>query len=415
MTSLTAVRRRPFFGWYIVGASSVAFLFAFGFIYSFSVFGKPISEVIGYDAEAVAVLFSISYTVFQLAGFVTGLVVDKTGPRLLVAIGGLLFGIGLIFASRATTNLQIATAYGLGVGLGLSCIYVPVTDVVGNWFIRSRGYATGLTVAGMGLGNLLIPPIAATMIARYGVRPTLAACGIIALLAIPAMSLPLVPKPEDMDLLPDGDLEPPQDLAAMEGGLSLGDAVRSRDFWCLYASVGFASFGLFLPFAHLAGYASLHGASVQVAALIVSMVGAGVLVSRLVLGRYLDRVAPRALVRASMAVLAVDMAFWFVARSPLPLGLFAIVFGICYATNNSVQPALVLDYFGERHGGALIGLLFSAAIPGSLLGPPLAGQIVDSTHSYNLAIAFATVAFLLATIVMCFLPEPSMRPGAEIN
>ena len=403
-------RRRPFYGWYIVGSSSTAFLLAFGFIYSFSVFAKPISHMIGYDHEGVAALFSVSYTVFQLAGFVTGTIADKTGPRALVAIGGVFLGVGILIASRATNNLEIAAAYGMGVGVGLACIYVPATEVVGDWFIRGRGFATGLTVAGMGLGNLLIPPIAASMIIRYGIRSTLAGYGMIALIAIPAASILLVAKPEDLGQLPDGDTDPSEALAEEESGSSVREALHSRSFWMLYFSVFLASFGLFLPFAHLDNYATHHGASPEIAAVIVSMIGLGVVVSRVVLGRFFDRFAPRHLVTVAMGFLAASMLLWLGVGSPVLLGIFAVIFGICYAINNALQPALVLDYFGEKHGGALIGLLFSAAVPGGLFGPTVAGEILDRIGTLKPAIALGGIAFLLAMISLLFIPEPALAP-----
>jgi MFS family permease len=398
-------RRRPFYGWYIVSASSFAFFLGFGFIYSFGVFAQPIARMVGYDVEAVIALFAISYTVFQVAGFLTGFLGDIAGPRQTVAAGGVLLGLGLLASSRATNNIELAAAFGIGVGLGLACMYVPVTDVVGCWFVRNRGYAMGLTVAGMGLGNLLIPQLAEAMISAYGIRATLAVCGLVALISIPALSLVFVRKPEDKGLYPDGDREPSENLADIGGGVTLREALHSRSFWFLYASILFGSFAMFLPFAHLTVYASQLGIVRRIAAILVSLIGAGTLISRLVLGRILDRFAPRMVIIVTFGVLTLDMLLWLDARTPLLLGVFALIFGIAYSTANAVQPELVLDYFGEKHGGELLGLVFTAAAPGSLLGPTLAGQLFDVTGTYRLAIVVGAAAFALAMLSLCFMPK----------
>jgi MFS family permease len=406
--STAGQRHRRFFGWQIVAASSLAYCLAFGFIYSFGVFAGPIARTIGYDVEGVTALFSIGYTIFQLAGFAAGWLVDRIQPRLMVTAGGLLLGGGLIAASRSTTNIQISLAFGVGVGIGLACIYVPAIGVVGDWFIRNRTYATGITVAAMGLGNLLLPPLAELLIDRYGIRTTLFLFGVMMIVIIPVAAQFLVATPEALGQYPDGDLEPPAHLAEAEGGETVRQALRSRRFWLLYASIFFASFAIFLPYTHLQKYATLHGASADVGALLVSTLGLGMIVGRLGLGRYTDRIAPRKLIVVAGGLLVLSMLFWLNTTAPALLAIFALIFGFSYATNSALQPALVLDYFGERHGDALIGLLFTAAAPGTLLGPTLAGQFFDSTGSYGLPIAAGTLVCALALACLLFLPDTTL-------
>ena len=81
-----------------------------------------------------------------------------------------LTGIGLAAASIARTLPEVYLAYGLGVGVGVGLAYVPAVGAVQRWFIERRGFAGGLAVSGIGVGTLVVPPVAAFLIERVGWR-----------------------------------------------------------------------------------------------------------------------------------------------------------------------------------------------------------------------------------------------------
>jgi OFA family oxalate/formate antiporter-like MFS transporter len=68
----------------------------------------------------------------------------------------ILTGMGLAIASAARSLAEVYAAYGLGVGLGVGCSYVPAVGAVQRWFARRRGFASGLAVSGIGVGTLAV-------------------------------------------------------------------------------------------------------------------------------------------------------------------------------------------------------------------------------------------------------------------
>jgi MFS family permease len=94
------------------------------------------------------------------------IVFDRWGSRRLAVIGMILTGTGLAIASTARSLAEVYAAYGLGVG----CSYVPAVGAVQRWFVRRRGFASGLAVSGIGVGTLVMPPLAAAFIAAFGWR-----------------------------------------------------------------------------------------------------------------------------------------------------------------------------------------------------------------------------------------------------
>ena len=126
--------------------------------------------------------------VFRTWG-VTGPLADRWGSRRLAVSGMILTGLGLGAASVARNLTEVYAAYGLGVGLGIGCSYVPAVGAVTRWFVRRRGFASGLAVSGIGVGTLLVPPLVAWSIDVLGWRGTYLILGVFAIVVGAGMAL----------------------------------------------------------------------------------------------------------------------------------------------------------------------------------------------------------------------------------
>ncbi|MGO4839045.1 MFS transporter, partial [Rhizobiaceae sp. 2RAB30] len=132
-----------FYGWVVVAAAFVVTFVGFGSAYTFSSFVEALQHEFGASRGAVSLVFSIAGFLYFGLGVVSGPLADRWGARKLVACGMLLVGLGLILAGRAGTITQVYLAYGLGIGLGVGCAYVPAVGTVQRWFVRRRGLASG--------------------------------------------------------------------------------------------------------------------------------------------------------------------------------------------------------------------------------------------------------------------------------
>src|SRR5205823_32653 len=159
---------RIFRGWLVVaGAFAITFV-GFGCAYTFSAFLEPLQRDFGASRGSVSLVFSLAGFLYFGLGIVSGPLADRWGSRRLAIAGMLLVGLGLAAASVARSLGEIYLAYGLGVGLGVGLSYVPVVGAVQRWFVRRRGFASGLAVSGIGVGTLVMPPLAALLIALVG-------------------------------------------------------------------------------------------------------------------------------------------------------------------------------------------------------------------------------------------------------
>jgi MFS family permease len=298
------------------------------------------------------------------------------------------------------------------VGLGVGLTYVPAVGAVQRWFVRRRGFASGLAVAGIGAGNLVFPPLAAALIGAAGWRAAYLVLGLLVLVTTLAAALLIERGPEVRGLGPDGD-PPAAGGQAAAWGLTVGEALRSRPFRLFYLAAVATGLGIFIPFVHVAPYATDRGISEFNAALIVGAIGAGSVAGRLALGGMADRVGRRQAMIGSFLLMALTLASWLAATELWSLLIFAFVFGVGYGGFVALAPALTTDYFGVRHAGAIIGLLYTSVALGTLVGPTLAGVAFDLRDSYTLPIVLSAAANLVAAACLTALEDPQRFRAAR--
>jgi MFS family permease len=182
-------------------------------------------------------------------------------------------------------------------------------------------------------------------------------------------------------------------------GASIKDAIRSRRFIGLYAACLACSFAAFIPFVHLAPYAIDHHIARSSAVLLVSVIGVGSTVGRFFVGSLADRIGRSLALAATYAGMALTLVIWLSSTSFWPLAAFAMLFGIAYGSWVALLPAVVMDFFGGRNVSGLIGILYTSAGIGTLIGPSAAGFAYDFSHSYVLPITVGILANVAAAAI----------------
>jgi len=398
-------RPRLFYGWWVVTAAFAVTFVGFGSAYTFSAFVESLQRDFGASRGSVSLVFSLAGFLYFGLGIVSGPLADRFGSRRLAVAGMILTGLGLAAASMARSLMEVYAAYGIGVGLGVGCAYVPAIGAVQRWFVRRRGFASGLAVSGIGVGTLVMPPLATWLIASLGWRGAYLVLGILTATIGGGLSLLIENDPRDRHLGPDGDPPQPRAPSSKADGASVGEAIRSRRFISLYAACLICSFGVFVPFVHLVPYARDHGVAAASAVLLLGVIGIGSTAGRFFLGGLADRIGRQRSLLLMFAGMALALASWAIATGPWSLGAFAFVFGIFYGGWVAVLPAVVMDYFGGRNVSGLIGILYTSVAFGTLVGPSAAGFAFDFSHSYTVAILVSACANIVAVIIVATIPD----------
>lgn len=383
-------------GWVAVAVAFVSTGTVFGVAYGFGAFFAPMAAEFGSGNGATSAVFSLTAFCFFTLGSVTGRAADRFGPRPVLLLGAAALAVGLLVTSRVQQLWAGYLSYGLGVGVAVACGYVPMIAVVSAWFDRRRGLALAVAVAGIGVGTLVGAPVAAALIGAYGWRTTfvvLGAGGAVLLLGCAAAVRrpPRVPGPAPL---------PVRELA------------RTGAFASLYASTVLAALALFVPLVFLPSFAATLGADPVAGATLVGIVGVASVLGRLAIGGLADRLGRIRTYQASFAILAASFPIWALARSYGALVVFAVVLGVGYGGWIALQPAVIADVFGLRGLGGVVGLIYTAAGVGALVGPPVAGLLIDVSAGYGGAVLLSGLAglgSLLALLPLGRLPRPADR------
>ncbi|HZC45901.1 MAG TPA: MFS transporter [Candidatus Acidoferrum sp.] len=383
--------------WRMVAATFVALCAVYGVAYSFGAFFKPMAAEFGADRSATSAVFSITVLVWCFLGPVTGHLSDRFGPRIVVATGALVMGAGLALTAMIDRLWIGYLTYGIGVGVGVACAYVPMVAVVGGWFLRRRNTALGVAVAGIGFGTVFGAPIAAASIDHLGWRATYLAFA--AATSAILFGCALI-------------VERPPVHVTPSRVVKLRDALRSPAFGFLYASSVAVSIVVFVPFVYLPSFARDHGAGEFGSAALVGIIGGASVAGRMGLGSLADRAGVVRLYQASFLVLALSYGIWLAAASYPVMVVFALVMGAGYGGYVALSPAVIAHLFGTNRMGTVLGALYTSGGFGAMAGPPIVGLIIDRTGSYRVAIAaaFAVAIASFALLIPLSRCEPASEP-----
>jgi MFS family permease len=408
---LTAKRVRSwaqdvFFGWWIVAGAVVLHMLLAGLLLqSYGTYVVFLQADFGWSKTALAVGFSILQA-GGLIGPVQGWLLERFGPRSVMQVGILLFGVGFMLLSQIGSLAGFYLVFVvIAVGASLGG-FLSFTTVVVNWFERRRGAALALVQTGMSVGGLAVPLIALAM-AGYGWRATAFFSGLLILL----VGLPIVQlmrsRPEDYGLAPDG--APPGDKSSSNvkpGGhdFTLLEAMRTRAFWFLSFGHALAMVVVSAVTVHLVAHLSEGlGYSVQGAAVIVTLMIGFSMVGQLIGGLLGDHFEKRLI--ATFAMFAHAAALLAVAYAPslAVVILFAALHGTAWGARGPLMQAIRADYFGRRYFATIMGTSLVIVMLGMLAGPIIAGYLADTLGNYRLGFtilaslaACGSVFFLLA-------------------
>jgi MFS family permease len=379
--------------WVVVGAAFISTFTVFGVVYSFGAFFDSMASEFGIGRGATALMFSVTTALYFTLGLVTGRLADRFGPRPVLIFGAVALGTGLIVTSRVSSIWVGYATYGIGVGIAAACGYVPMVATVGAWFDKKRTLALGISVSGIGAGTLVFAPVSSALIEAYGWRTSYVILGVAGTTLLLVASI--------------GAFRPHVPVGSTR--VNLGQVVRNRSFLSLYAASLLASMALFVPFVFIKSYATERGIDSGLAAALVGIIGASSIIGRLGIGALGTRWGTTALMQGSFALMTLSYLLWLFADGTyLVLVAFAVVMGVGYGGFIALSPAVVATLFGTVGMATILGAVYTSAGLGGLIGPPIAGEIIDRI-SYPAGIIFALVMTGLGTIALLALPRAS-RP-----
>ena len=361
--------------------------------YVWTLFTHPLGTALGVSPAALQVTFSLLIALQTFFSPFQGWLVERFGPRRLIATGGLLSGFSWVLAAHAHSLTALFLTYGVMGGLGTGIVYIGVVGQMVGWFPDRRGLATGVVAAGYGMGAILTTfPIAAS-IAAVGHQATLlqfgTLFGLIGFLAALGLKPPPVARSDN--------LTPGTETWVM---------LQTPIFWLMFAMMAMMSTSGLMVIAQTANFATEFG----VAKLIVW--GAPALPLALTLDRFTngltrpifgtvsDRLGRENTMFLAFAFEAMAMTAWLTTRgNPL---LFVLLSGVVFfgwGEIFSLFPATLTDTFGLRHATRNYGCLYIAQGVGSIFGGPLASLLHEASGTWVSVFYVAIAADALSAVL----------------
>ncbi len=356
-----------------------------GATYSWSVYVQDIKSLLGLTQAQAQIPFSVFYFVFPATMVVSGLILNRVGPRFSAMLGGTLFALGWIIGSFGLSNFYF-TIFGNGVlaGIGAGIAYIVPISTCMKWFPHQKGLVTGIAVAGFGGGAALVSKIGGYLLIQ-GATPfdSFKFFGIAFLLLTVAAGFFMV-NPDDTT----------EQLAKPAPFVK---TITNSGFLILY----FAMFsGLAAGFAVNANIKELFtGTNAGVGVTAVALFAVANAAGRVIWGSLFDRFSTKNVIQANLLAQALLLIFaGLILCSATGLLIFSTLAGFNYGGVLVLYAGAVARIWGAQSVATTYGWLFSANIP-SAVAPLAAAYCYDKTGSFSLAL-WAIALLILGAMVL---------------
>ncbi len=378
--------------------------------YGFTVFFLPVSHDLGLNRTRTSLVFSLARAEGAIEAPLIGYLVDRFGPKPLMASAALLAGIGYILLSWIDGYVGFLVVYLGLISLAYSAGFIQTPMVVANsWFIRRRARAMTVVGSAVTVGGTLITPLLAIVVTRWGWRWGAFLAGCAFLFVCVPLSLRIKRSPETVGLLPDGEpaaekaAPSPSESVAVAPRLDVPDvtatnALKTLEFWSLafsmLARVGAQS----TMMVHFIPMMVWKGITQERAALVLSIFALLNLGNHFFLGWVADRMNKPRLLSLWMLLPISALVILASGQTVVSIWFFAALFSTLDAAF-PVTWATSGDFFGRKYFATIRGNMTFIYMWGSALGPVIAGYLYDQTQSYT-AVLWGMVATLSVSVLL---------------
>ncbi len=409
-----ALNRRFFYGWVIVAITITVSLTTWGVRSAPSVMIKSLEAEFGWTRAEISSAIAIGLFMTAVSAPFGGSLLDKLGPRRILAGVMLLSGVAVLGASQMSSLWQMSLLWGVFVGIATGISGVVGASVATRWFVHRRGLVQGVLGAGGSVGQLVFLPLLAWLTVTYGWREMTVILAIIVLATLAPVLLLMRNDPEDIGLLPLGATEAVVHDSPPSSSAVIKRASRVPEFWLLAGSFficGATSNGIVLQ--HFQAHAVDHGISTVEASSALAVMGAMNFVGVLISGWMTDRHDPRKLLAVFYTFRAISLFFLpiFTDMGIPGLTVFAVLFGLNYISTVPPTIALCSDLFGRRNVGTIYGWVLGSHQLGAALLAYLGGVMHDSLGNYTLAFISSGVLAIFGGVMAMRIdrtPQPEL-------
>uniref|UniRef100_A0A1A7W9M8 Solute carrier family 16, member 5 (Monocarboxylic acid transporter 6) n=1 Tax=Iconisemion striatum TaxID=60296 RepID=A0A1A7W9M8_9TELE len=426
-------------GWVVLVATILVLALTLGFPSCVGIFYTDLQNEFQATNSETSWVPSIMTSVLHAGGPFCSVLVDKFGCRATVMLGGVLSGVGMAASSFTRSMTELYITAGVVTGLGFCFSFQPAVTILGHYFVRRRAFANAMSSTGTALGLCILPFLGNYLHTQFGWRGSFLILGAILLncCVCGAVMRPLEPNrhrgPPLMDHKPPSDQEDERKqkgrlrtmwsyvAASMSKHMAFDQLCNNRRY-CVYAiGITFMMLGFVVPLIYLVPYATGNNMEPSQAALLLSILGIVNIVVRPPFGiifnmpwfkgRHIYVFASALLVNGlsnSICCLGADFPV---------LVMYVVTYGLSMSVVGSLMFTVLMDILEMSRFPSALGLLAVMESVTLLIGPPLAGVLVDKTRTYSYvfitcsAIVASSAVYLM--LAFCWLDKMEMKASKQ--
>lgn len=387
---------------YMLIGSAIILALSLGIRHAFGLYLVPMSHEFGWGHNVFSLAIAMQNLIWGAVQPITGAFADKYGSKVVVAVGGALYSIGLLLMAVSSTGALLNFSAGLILGLALSATSFPVLlSAVGRAaHPDKRSMAMGIASAAGSFGQFIMLPSTLLLLQSIGWSAALAVSAVLAALIVPLAWMLKAPMY----------VAPSANSAQNKPSLSFKDvlviAKNHRPFWFL--ALGFFVCGFQVVFIgiHLPGYLIDHGYSAATGTIFLALVGLFNIVGTYSAGWLGGKFSKPHLLMWLYGLRGLTI----IGFLTLPLSLwtiyaFGVIMGLLWLSTVPLTNGIVANMFGVKYLTTLSGIVFFTHQIGSFFGGWLGGLNHDMTGNYNMIWAGSIVLSVFGVLVHLFVTE----------
>ena len=372
--------------------------------YVWTLFTKSFQDGLGTSLSNIQWTFSILIILQTWLSPLQGYLVDKFGPRLLIAVGCLMSGAGWVTSAYATSLTGLYFTYGLFCGIGTGIVYIGIIGLMVRWFPDRRGFATGMVAAGYGFGAIATTFPISSMMASAGYQHTLVVFGIILGLVGAAAAIAMR-MPQATDKLPK------VAVTSAAKDVMPAEMLKTKVFWLMFFMMTMMSTGGLMIISQFASFSRdfgvtkvmVFGLAALPLALTIDRITNGL--TRPFFGWVSDRIGRENTMGIAFLMEACAVSAMVLMRdNTLAFVLLSGVVFFGWGEIFSLFPSTLTDTFGTKSATTNYGFLYMAQGVGSVLGAPVAALIYANADSwlpvFVIIIALDALTGILALVAL---------------
>ena len=388
---------------YMLIGSAIILALSLGVRHGFGLYLVPMSDEFGWGHNVFSLAIAMQNLIWGAAQPFTGALADKYGSKIVVAVGGVLYTIGLLLMAVSSTGWLLNLSVGLILGLALSATSFSVLlSAVGRAAPpEKRSLAMGIASAAGSFGQFIMLPSTLLLLQNFGWSAALVVSALLIAMIIPLAWMLKAPA----FVVPNASTNQVQ--------LSFKDilviAKNHKPFWFL--SLGFLVCGFQVVFIgiHLPGYLIDHGFNATTGTVFLALVGLFNIVGTYTAGWLGGKYSKPKLLMGLYVLRGIAIiAFLMLPLSTFTIYSFGVVMGLLWLSTVPLTNGIVANMFGIKYLSMLSGIVFFTHQVGSFFGGWLGGVNHDVTGNYDLIWLFSIILSVFGVLVHFFVDEKAV-------